>query len=62
MKKYEMENLTEEALDAFWNVVTDVCPPRETGDLTLKAGPRLDQAARDAVQEWCRDNAPKRRS
>ena len=49
---------TQEALDAFWQVVVHHYPEAETGDLSPLTCFRFDEAAEAAVDEWVWANVP----
>lgn len=51
------QQLTNEALDAFWQVIVKHFPRSTTGDLSPLATFQLDQAAECAVREWIANNA-----
>ena len=57
MEKREIEQLTEDALDAFWEFVAERFPNAKTGDLSPLASFALGQAAETAVKEWIGNNA-----
>ena len=44
--------MTDEALDAFWEVIVKRYPQAKTGDLSPGATIALQLAAEDAVGEW----------
>jgi hypothetical protein len=48
--------LTNEALDAFWQLIVSRYPTAETGDLSPEATIRLQLAAEAAVKEWIMNN------
>lgn len=58
MTKVTLKMTTEEALDAFWNVIVHRYPDATTGDLSPWATIKLTLAAENAVSEWVRNNAP----
>jgi hypothetical protein len=58
--KYDIEQLTRDAFDAFWGVIAKHFPEVKTGDLSPETTIRLTIAAEDAVREWVRRNARKR--
>ena len=60
MKQFEIERLTQEALDAFWDVIVDRFPDFETGELSPLASAALDTAATNAVTEWIANNVVSR--
>jgi len=51
-----MQQITNEALDAFWQVILRHFPQATTGDLSPLATFQLDQAAEVAVREWIANN------
>ena len=57
MEKREIEHLTEDALDAFWELVAERFPNAESGDLSPLTSFALGQAAETAVKEWIGNNA-----
>lgn len=61
MKKLDIEELTNKALEAFWDVVVDHCQNAKTGDLSPLATFQLDQAAKSAIQEWIENNVPRKK-
>ena len=48
--------ITEEALDAFWNVVTEKFPDVRSGDLSPERIVVLRIAAEAAIMEWIENN------
>jgi hypothetical protein len=50
--------LTDEALEAFWQVVMRRYPETMTGDLSPWTFVRLQEAAEETVREWVWANAP----
>ena len=50
--------MTDEALDAFWEVIVKRYPQAKTGDLSPGATIALQMAAEDAVGEWVNSNVP----
>ena len=57
----DCKQLTEEALDAFWERIIQRFPEAKTGDLSPLSTFRLTQAAESAVKEWVSANVPKYR-
>lgn len=51
-----LAELTSAALDAFWHLVAQNFPEAVTGDLSLLAIIRLEEAALYAVTEWVENN------
>ncbi len=60
MKKADLRSMTDEALDAFWEVIVKRYPQAKTGDLSPGATIALQLAAEDAVGEWIDNNVPAR--
>ena len=58
MKNPNLRSLTDEALDAFWEVIVKRYPQAKTGDLSPGATIALQMAAEDAVGEWVNSNVP----
>lgn len=58
MKHPDIRSMTDEALDAFWEVVVKRFPQADTGDLSPGATIALQMAAEDAVGEWIDNNVP----
>ena len=52
-----MNQLADEALDAFWQVIVKHFPKATTGDLSPLTTVRLNQAAKAAIKEWIVYNA-----
>ena len=52
-----LRTLTDEALDAFWQVIVGHYPLAESGDLSPLTTFTLQLAAEDAVAEWIDSNA-----
>jgi hypothetical protein len=52
------EDLTEEALNAFWGVIVKRFPQSVSGDLSPAATISLHMAAQAAVKEWIMNNVP----
>jgi hypothetical protein len=50
------EALTDEALAAFWDVVAGRFPAARSGDLSPLTTIRLEQMARQAIEEWASFN------
>jgi hypothetical protein len=50
------QQLTNEALDAFWQVIVKHFPQTTTGDLSPLATFQLHQAAESAVRDWIATN------
>lgn len=53
----DIEQLTSEALDAFWNVVVSRFPKPEFGDVSPESSIALSIAAEDSITEWVTVNA-----
>ena len=53
----KIEELTNKALDAFWDIIATQFPEAKTGDLSPLATMQLDSAAEKAVSEWVESNA-----
>jgi hypothetical protein len=53
-------SLSDEALDAFWDVIVKRFPEAETGDLSPSATVGLGRSATDAIKEWIGNNVPVR--
>ena len=49
-------SLTDEALDAFWQVIAGFFPHATAGDLSPEQTQALHQAAEAAVKEWIANN------
>lgn len=58
MKKSDLRSITDEALDAFWEVIVKRYPQAKTGDLSPGETIALQLAAEDAVGEWVNNNVP----
>ncbi len=58
MSTPNIENLTNEALDAFWSVIAKQVPQATTGDLSPGTDFALQVAAENAVKEWIAANVP----
>jgi hypothetical protein len=56
------QQLANEALDAFWQVIVKHYPQATTGDLSPLATFRLDQAAEAAIKEWIANNVTTQQS
>jgi hypothetical protein len=54
----DLTSLTEQALEAFWEVIVRHYPQARTGDLSPERTIALDLAAEAAIQEWVRNNVP----
>jgi len=52
----QLESITDEALDAFWQIVVQHFPQATSGGLSPGATVELDIAANSAVQEWVYNN------
>lgn len=52
--------ITDQAFDAFWQVIVKRFPQATTGDLSPWTTIRLQLAAEEAVAEWIGNNVPKR--
>lgn len=53
-----LERLSEEAQDAFWEVIAKRYPEAKTGDLSPLRTLAFDEAAKGAIEEWVRSNVP----
>jgi hypothetical protein len=53
----ELHELTERAMNAFWQVIADRFPQATTGDLSIDRTVRLHVAVEEAVREWINNNA-----
>ncbi len=60
MTKHPFQDVTNEALDAFWNVIVKRYPQAKTGDLSPWATIQLQIAAENAAEEWIIGNVPPR--
>lgn len=58
--KVNIERLTQDAFDAFWEVIAKQFPEAKTGDLSPETSIRLSIVAEIAVREWFCSNARKR--
>ena len=58
MQTEHMRTVTDEALEAFWQVVARRYPQAESGDLSPLATVRLQEAAQVAIDEWIQSNVP----
>ena len=56
----KIDQLTQHALDAFWNIVAAQFPHTSTGDLSPLVSFHLTQAAESAVRAWVSANVQKR--
>ncbi len=56
----KIDQLTQLALDAFWNIVAAQYPHTTTGDLSPLVSLHLTQAAESAVRAWVSVNVQKR--
>jgi hypothetical protein len=52
----KMQQLTNEALEAFWQVIVKHFPKASTGDLSSALRIRLQVAAEHAIKEWLDNN------
>ncbi len=52
----KIEELTQNALDAFWNIVAKQYPQAKTGDMSPLTTAKLSTAAETAVVEWIENN------
>ena len=57
----DLRTLTQEADDAFWQVVVRQYPQAKTGDLSPLTTFALHQAEEEAVKEWVWANVPESR-
>jgi hypothetical protein len=53
----EIRDLTEHAMDAFWQVIVERFPEATTGDLSIDRTIRFSLAGEEAVREWIANNA-----
>ncbi|QDV90911.1 hypothetical protein RAS2_19960 [Phycisphaerae bacterium RAS2] len=53
-----LRELTDGALDAFWEVVVQRFPEATTGDLSVHRTHCLQAAAQAAIEEWIFNNVP----
>jgi hypothetical protein len=53
-----LRSVTEEAMDAFWQVVVQHFPQAKTGDLSPLTTHHFNEAAKVAVEEWVWANVP----
>jgi hypothetical protein len=60
MKTNPYKQVTEEAMEAFWDVIVKRYPQAKTGDLSPLTTVVFCTAAEDAVEEWIFANVPKR--
>jgi len=58
MKSQLVTDLTNQALEAFWDVIVKRYPQAKTGDLSPGATIALQMAAEDAAREWIASNVP----
>jgi hypothetical protein len=54
----ELSELTDQALDAFWQVICHRFPQAKSGDLGPWPTIQLQIAAEKAVEEWIDNNVP----
>jgi len=57
-RKRLLRSVTDEALDAFWQVIVQRFPQAESGDLSPWATITLSTAAENAIGEWIDNNVP----
>jgi hypothetical protein len=57
-RKRLLRSVTDEALDAFWQVIVQRYPQAESGDLSPWATITLSTAAENAIGEWINNNVP----
>jgi hypothetical protein len=57
-RKQLLGSVTEEALEAFWEVLVQRFPQAESGDLSPWATITLSTAAENAIGEWIDNNVP----
>jgi hypothetical protein len=57
-RKQLLQSVTDEALDAFWQVLVQRFPLAESGDLPPWATITLSAAAEYAIGEWIDNNVP----
>ena len=58
MTKSTIADLSNKALDAFWEVVVRHNPQAKTGDLSPLTTITLTIAAENAIEEWISANVP----
>ena len=58
MTQTAIDTVTNDALDAFWQVVVRRFPEATDGDLSIDRTIALDIAAKEAVREWVSNNVP----
>src|SRR5438128_2726914 len=51
-----IDSLTEQALDAFWQVAVQQFPEAQSGDLSPWATIKLELMAKTAIREWIANN------
>jgi hypothetical protein len=57
-RKQLLKSVTDEALEAFWQVLVQRFPQAESGDLSPWATITLSTAAENAIGEWIDNNVP----
>jgi hypothetical protein len=57
-RKRLLKSVTDEALEAFWQVLVQRFPQAESGDLSPWATITLSTAAENAIGEWIDNNVP----
>ena len=62
LSKEDLRELTDEALDAFWEAIVKRYPQATSGDLSPWPTMKLQMAAEDAVTEWIDNNVPAART
>lgn len=60
-QKIDLRTLTQEAEDAFWQVVVQHYPEAKSGDLSPWTSFQLSQIAEQAIAEWIYANVPRSR-
>ena len=53
-----IDQLADEALEAFWQVIVRCFPQVATGDLSIGSTLQLKRVAQEAIQEWIHTNLP----
>jgi hypothetical protein len=58
MTEDQIRLLTDEALDAFWQVIANHFPQATGGELSIDRTIRLQVVAEEAIEEWIKQNVP----
>lgn len=58
MSQTDIDTVTNDALDAFWQLVVRRFPEATDGDLSIDRTIALEIAAKEAVREWVWNNVP----